>query len=133
MNREFKFRAFSEVSGMNSWEKMNASHYSIKSLISSHRWVVMQYSGFDDQDGTCIYEGDILTYDTGKSIGGAGLHVKYCGVLKWLKYGWGFTCHENGKDLIFNLNGNYWFGRFDSRRFKVIGNVFECPEMLSRD
>ena len=83
-------------------------------------WVVQQWTGLTDKNGKEIYEGDILF----------GRNDSYYQV-KWGKTGW-WMYHERGEllDMYFyqmpNDGDTY-------SNFEIIGNIFENPELLSKN
>src|ERR1043165_209696 len=111
MSREITFRAWDET----------ANEMVINPVVSSFDWrkgsqegshaTLMQYVGFPDKDGTPIFEGDILGY--GKNS--APHLVQWNNVVgrwEWSKFPFSVT---------------------ELRKLKVIGNIYENPELLSKD
>jgi len=125
--REIKFRAwhkkllamgtFSEEDpGEYEWVRegiLRCSQYSLQECIDSEFIELMQYTCLNDGRGVEIYEGDIL------AIEGLGT----CKVIICPHYG---VCvinrHLHAAPLIDSTAEN--------DTFKVIGNIYECPELL---
>jgi len=74
------------------------------------RMVIMQSIGRTDANGVEIYEGDIL--DTG-----------FFGLIGRVVY-----CPRTARFVVADRKGNFTSGRWDE--CKVIGNIFETPELL---
>ena len=78
----------------------------------SGNWVFMQFSGLDDEEGTKIFEGDIVYCQHNVSETPYTQEVLFrCG---------GFCI--GGRDFICNLY-----------KVKIIGNIYQNPEMLRGD
>lgn len=80
------------------------------------RFILLQYTGLKDKNGTEIYEGDII--DAGSIHKG---YVVYRGAS--------FT-----EEPIRKKDKPYWayrpFGNLDMSKREVIGNIYENPELL---
>ena len=83
--------------------------------------VVMQFTGLFDKDGKEIYEGDIFDEELIDSDTG-------------IAYSYPYVCFENGMftdevgdeslwDIITGIDGKV--------RYKVIGNIYENPELIA--
>lgn len=93
---------------------------------------LMQFTGLLDSDKTPIFEGDIITvpgaYPFFDYEGVAG----YVGVVEWVYASWQyiFRCVNPDKQGISDgINNNL---DEDGDEFKVIGNIYENPELLER-
>jgi len=119
--RELKFRAWDEENKklISWWDICN--YYNLLSMLDPvardyERFEVTQYTGLKDRTGTEIYEGDILEiYDrTGeKPISKAEVY--------WNDGYW------DAKALKDN---NFWSCYSAFAKNKVIGNIYENPELL---
>lgn len=127
MKREIKFRVWEKSSkqflkGRECKEEGDFPYNSVsyplqgfhlEDLFNNKRFVVQQFTGLKDKTGKEIYEGDIL------SLGG--------GMRKKL--------HE----IVF-IDGTFTFentpydneGIFESNLHKIIGNIYENPELLEK-
>lgn len=116
--REFKFRA---------WDKILKIWYPIDgtdtfSIFENNRFEVMQYTGLKDINGVDIYEGDILENHY-KSIEVKQPELFECDAF--IVYGYDFCSG------FFN-DGKIELERFYSTGPKVIGNIYENPELLEK-
>lgn len=73
---------------------------------------VGEYTGVEDENGTRIFEGDILS---------AQFDEEARGCVCWNDYGW----HIKIGSRPYPLEQD-WIGRY----FKVIGNIYDNPELL---
>lgn len=114
--REIKFRAW-DGDKMQPWEAIQAWHFN---WINSPIYHFMQYTGLKDKNGKEIYEGDVF------QVAGNKIYtVVFCegGVSNHEWYGGAFVLKLN--DEIF-----FPFDEFAMSHGKVIGNVYENPELL---
>lgn len=112
--REIKFRA---------WHKEKRNMYNVTSLEFVNgtlpRWykktyALMQYTGLKDKNGKDIYEGDIL--DHGDYVGGF--------VVEWQQPN---NCGCCAEVCGWNIDLD-----FVPNRTKVIGNIYEHPDLLTK-
>lgn len=72
-------------------------------------WVWMQYTGLKDIDGKEIYEGDVVGHYVAEEIGGPRTFESFRSEIIW------------------------WPDMVDVSRARVIGNIYENPELLKGD
>lgn len=85
---------------------------------------VGQYTGLKDNNGTKIFEGDIIYFTVFDSTGG---DTQYLGTVKYIKEFTDFDIEVENKEIkIFNLS---WVLSQDDE-FEIIGNIHDNPELL---
>jgi len=141
MNREIKFRAWDEdgrqMMTVHTWSnptlvvldyrnmenpyfnKMACPQREIKNW-KEKNIVLMQYTGLKDKNGKEIYEGDILGVKT-KAI-------PYL-IVKWDNDKSRFMTH--GHNFSNKTNFRESMQKTKARKFEVIGNIYENPELLT--
>ena len=75
---------------------------------------VGQYTGLDDKNGTEIYEGDIVGDNK----------IKW--IVKWNKHRMGFSLYPTTKQLYDEMPINVE----NKLGFKILGNIYDNPELL---
>jgi len=114
--RELKFRAWSHKN--KKWLNENESYLNLFSITSGLYDVleleVQQFTGLYDKSAQPIFEGDIISSMVGK--------FKWCGQVVWDHYGFYINFTDGGGIPI--QDGLDW---------KILGNVFENPELLNKD
>jgi len=95
-------------------------HISTPFTINNKDVVIMQYTGLKDKDGTEIFEGDIIEAVGGKS------GMLYCGAVTWMKNTARFSALIEG-ELVATILVT---GRMQEGLAKVVGNIYENPELL---
>jgi uncharacterized phage protein (TIGR01671 family) len=122
MNREIKFRVWNKIRRI--WD-VNFRPDITKELGDYNTRIVQQFTGLRDKNGREIYEGDILT---GPDLVAKGKVVYDESTAKFLI---SFDLNENkinpDNSLMF---GPGWDCQPSGKKLKVIGNVFENPELL---
>ena len=74
------------------------------------RNTIGQYTGLTDKNGTRIFEGDIVTCDY------------FCGVVNFYEGTWCVTEEDNYPEYL-----------YDVIDIKIIGNIYDNPELLKGD
>lgn len=124
MNREIRFRIWSpkhkifiEMFPYNLFHEVG-----LNGMFKQKEYIFQQFTGLKDSAGKDIYEGDIIKLNSESLV----QEVKF-GKLSDGKDKEGITCFF----LDGSRFGNGWVEpRFDSKNYKIIGNIFENPELL---
>lgn len=82
-------------------------------LIKETPFVVQQWTGLVDEFGKDVYEGDIVSYIL--------THSNFTDVIEWQNYGW----------VMQGITEDSSLPLCDAYNMKVIGNIFENPELLN--
>ena len=125
MSREIKFRVWCK--DFNEWEKdpilldkygtpYHLTHGDLR-LIRPDSHVVQFFTGLFDKSGKAIYEGDIVVFKAAKS-----------GYEDWRPKA--VVLSDNGVICYKLKDTDLWLSTYDTKRFKIVGNIFENPELL---
>ena len=119
--RELKFRAWNDIDKMMiDWQTLKVSPIFfaniIKGKVKHHN--LMQFTGLKDEDGKDVYEGDI------RDSNGHVYEIKFDTLKKRDQ-----QSHGCSGDIEF---AGYMssFGGYHSETLKIIGNIYENPELL---
>ena len=117
---DFKFRIWNSDDGVLIHGVVNPREYYY--FPEFHRnWIVIQYTGIQDSEGADIYEGDILSVDWECNITQI-MAVEYCATE-------GYPAFDL-KGWVGGSNGLSEVSQCGHCVFKVIGNIYENPELL---
>ena len=133
LNREIKFRVWSiQDKKMFSFDEasvtgINIETYQIPLLSAAfadgkNNFVAQQYTGLKDKNDKEIYQGDVLIYES-EIREHEGRSTKAGEIVWYDNFCWAFRYGD--KNDVWFLNSD-----FDFEKCKVIGNIFENPELL---
>ena len=121
--REIKFRAWvPKERVMVAWEELIADHYEFNEFNVEGGLIFLQYTGFRDENGKEIYEGDIL-----ECVVMHDCNIDYFGhkppryIVTWGTHGYVLEYYGRWSSIPYEIQ--YW---------EVIGNIYENPELLEK-
>ena len=130
-----KFRLLNKIDGK-FW--MNGLGWDLYSLACSYReqigipqiFQLIQFTGLLDRNGREIYEGDIVEYSWGTLCSGNSSERRR-GVVKMGRYGW-YIEGQKTYEKIMPFDNDFRVNKASEREDeKVIGNIYENPELLN--
>lgn len=137
MKREIKFRAWLRKRLGNAFARIEPEMFyfdwleigTIDNLVNNYEFELMQYTGLKDKNGKEIYEGDILKVPFGKRF--RLLEIAWDKDKSWLGTAsfWAYCLTEPRTDEAYRLGDQYEI-MFENG--KVIGNIYENPELLKK-
>ena len=122
MQRTIKFRAWDKTLNMiHCWSAIE-NHFTLEELLADNFFEAMQYTGLKDKNDIEIYEGDIILVNVFMSKHVTGLVAfdrgSFCVTGNF--EGWGYDCNTT----------NFWEMSTNGNEYKVIGNIYENPELV---
>ena len=121
MQRTIKFRAWDKtLNKIHCWSAIE-NHFTLEELLDDNFFEAMQYTGLKDKNDIEIYEGDIILVNAFMSKHVTGLVAfdrgSFCVTGNF--EGWGYDCNTT----------NFWEMSTNGNEYKVIGNIYENPEL----
>lgn len=146
--RDFKFRAWDKITksmssvwGINfkAWDEPESiiNYVTIELKVGGggtfdrleHEVELMQYTGLKDKNDKDIYEGDIVNFtETCKILFEKKEYeqIKYIGIIEFDNEGADYNIFNKDKSIIRGLGtGN--------QILEIIGNIYETPELLTKE
>lgn len=115
--REIKFRVWDKVhEEMIEWEKYKDEL--VSQDFTDNNLVIMQYTGYEDEEWTEIYEGDIVDFVDYSFEGKSEYNCR--GLVMFGDGTWHVTNSITASELF----------NYEDGEMKVIGNIFENPELI---
>ena len=121
MQRTIKFRVWDKtLNKIHCWSAIE-NHFTFEELLDDNFFEAMQYTGLKDKNDIEIYEGDIILVNVFMSKHVTGLVAfdrgSFCVTGNF--EGWGYDCNTT----------NFWEMSTNGNEYKVIGNIYENPEL----
>jgi uncharacterized phage protein (TIGR01671 family) len=129
--REIKFRVWDNVDAM--WGPYTLYDMQPpRSVEFTKDCPVMQYTGLKDKDGREIYEGDVIDLDSYPFYSGSLRN--YLGEVYWCArdHQWSVGLHVVSDRVSGSATGRA-LCEDDGEGWKVVGNIYETPELLTHD
>ncbi len=102
----------------------NGSLIAGKTLLDGNQYIVQQYTGLQDSKNREIYEGDIVTFRP-KSNKPPFWEVKF-------DYGLAMYCLFNRRKETYFEYEDFIRGHICGPDIRIIGNIFQTPELLEK-
>lgn len=128
MSRVIKFRVWDKTS--DEWITGPCEYVQLEKIFSPNKgkwyendWVFQQFTGFFDIAGVEVYEGDIVEFHSGYPNQNDNSFYKSKSAVEF----------KNGafwpRPILDHNDDDTWYN-YELKDLKVIGNIFEHPELL---